>query len=116
MKIEYLQQALEGTEYTAEYVLAGLERGDFFLFSNEKALAVMEFIQSPRHKTAHVWAAGGEKNAGLAPYLELVPIMEEFAIRSGCDSGGGTGRRGWVRAMKRLGYQAAEPAIEKRFS
>lgn len=114
MKLEWLEDALDGSGWTAQEVLDGVQRGDFFLFSNEAALAVVEFIVSPRHKVAHVWAAGGEKNSGaLEAYRKLVPIMEEFGIRNGCDIGGGTGRKGWLRAMQDMGYSPSTPAVEK---
>lgn len=113
MKIDWLSEALEGSGWTVEQVLDGVERGDFHLFQNDKAVAVMEFITSPRHKVGHVWAVGGEKNASLDAYLELVPIMEAFSISNGCDIAGGTGRRGWVRAMQGMGYTPSIPAIEK---
>lgn len=113
MRVEWLQEALQGSGWSVDEVLDGIEKGHFFLFQNEKAFGLMEFIISPRHKVAHVWAAGGEKNDGMSAYLELVPIMEEFGIKHGCDIAGGTGRKGWARAMQNMGYAASEPAIEK---
>lgn len=114
MNVDWLASALEGTGWTVEQVLDGVERGDFHLFQNEKAVAVVEFIVSPRHKVGHVWAAGGEPNdGGLAGYLELVPVMEEFCISAGCDIAGGTGRAGWIRVMRDLGYKPSIPAVEK---
>lgn len=109
MSVERLERALEGSGWTVEQVLDGVERGDFHLFQNAGAVAVVEFITSPRHKVGHVWAAGGEMKA----YLKLVPIMEAFSISNGCDIAGGTGRRGWARAMKSMGYSASPAAIEK---
>jgi len=109
MKVERLHEALEGSGWTVDQVLDGVERGDFYLFQNDGAVAVVEFIISPRHKVGHVWAAGGD----LQSYLELVPIMEAFSISNGCDIAGGTGRVGWVRAMKSMGYSASPAAIEK---
>lgn len=117
MNVDWLASALEGTGWTVEQVLDGVEKGDFHLFQNDKALAVMEFIVSPRHKVAHVWAAGGDKNkGGLQAYRKLVPIMEEFGRSSGCGIAGGTfgeGRQGWVRAMRDMGYSVSEMAVEK---
>ena len=86
----------------------GVRDGYFFLFECETATAVGEFIISPRHKVLHIFVAGGD----MAGFRSLVPIAKRFAIDQGCDSVGGTGRKGWIRAMRDLGFVAAAPAVE----
>jgi len=110
---EWIESALKGSGWTFNEVMEGVERGDFFVFSNDQAAIVCEYIISPRHKVFHCWAAGGDKNASLEPLEALVHQAEAFAILNGCDSAGGTGRKGWVRAMRNLGYTEATPAVEK---
>lgn len=70
---------------------------------------VGEFIESPRHKVMHIFAAGGT----LKAMSELGPTVETFGRQNGCDAVGATGRVGWQRYARRHGYKPAVPAIEK---
>lgn len=109
MRQGWIESALDGTGWTYAEVMEGVEKGFFHLFENERAAMVCEFIVSPRHEVFHCWAAGGD----MAGFCALIPVAEDFARKSGCDMAGGTGRKGWVRAMEKLGYKAATPAVEK---
>lgn len=93
--------------------MAGVERGDFHLWLHPHGCAVSEFIASPRHKVMHVWIAGGDLGKGLAVIDDLLPEMEAFGRANGCETGGGTGRKGWLRYLKRHGYSPADPAVTK---
>lgn len=110
----WIEAALEGHDLTADEVEEGILRGDFFLFEVEGGCAIAEFVVSPRMKAIHVFAAGGNKNdGGLAAVRKAIPQIEAFGKRHGCTTGGGTGRRGWVRALKDLGYTESETSVEK---
>jgi hypothetical protein len=109
----WIDAALKGSGWTAEEVLKGVQHGDFHLFSHEHGCVVSEFIVSPRHKVMHVWAAGGDVGRGLQVIDDLMPTLEAFGRRHGCDTGGATGRKGWLRYLKRYGYEPASPAVSK---
>lgn len=114
MITKWLAQALEGTNWTIDEVLDGVERGDFHLFANDKAAVVVEIMKSPRHKIANAWAVGGDINAGgLEGCKSLVSMVEAFSISQGCDIVGGSGRGGWPKVMKSMGYSESPPSFEK---
>lgn len=97
-----------GVGWTYDEIMQGVREGYFFLFECDTATAVGEFIISPRHKVLHIFATGGD----MAGFRSLVPMARQFAISNGCGSVGGTGRKGWIRAMRSLGFVAAAPAVE----
>lgn len=106
---DWIASALDGSGWTPEEVFEGVRAGVFHLFTHEEGCMVGEFIVSPRHRVMHVWAAGGS----LKAMTELVPEVEAFGRRNGCDIGGATGRKGWARFSRRFGYGPAVPAVSK---
>lgn len=105
----WLKDALEGSGWSWSEILEGVRHGDFFIFENDTAALLGEFIISPRHKVMHIWGAGGD----MAGVKSLIPMAEQFGISRGCDIGGATGRKGWLRALQDQGYSPANPAVEK---
>jgi len=105
----WIESALKDSGWTFAEIMDGVSRGDFHLFRHPEGVMVGEFITSPRHKVMHIFAAGGS----MAAMMALTPVAEAFGRANGCDSGGATGRKGWVRAMQKMGYRSAVPAIEK---
>lgn len=113
MRRKWIEDALEGTGWTYEDTMAGVERGDFHLFEVEGGCMIGEFVVSPRSTAFHIWAAGGDTNAGgLSAIAALIPIAEAFAVRHGCNLAGATGER-WVRFLGKFGYKQSTPAVEK---
>lgn len=100
---------MANTGWTADEILAGVERGDFFLFPHPEGCVVGEFITSPRHRVMHVFAAGGTMRA----VTDLGPVVEAFGRLHGCDMVSATGRKGWLRVSKQYGYEPAGPVIWK---
>lgn len=109
----WIDSALEGSGWSFEEIMEGVQSGDFHLFMHEHGCVVSEFVSSPRHKVMHVWAAGGDTGKGLRVIDDLMPTLEAFGRLHGCDTGGATGRKGWLRYLKRFGYEAADPAVTK---
>jgi hypothetical protein len=101
--------ALDGTGWTWREIVSGIARGEFHLFQNETAALIGEFIVSPRHRVLHIWLGGGD----MAGVEALIDEAEAFGRRNGCDAGGATGRKGWVRALRKYGYRPAMSAVEK---
>lgn len=113
MRRKWIEDALEGTGWTYEDTIAGVDKGDFHLFEAEGGCMIGEFVVSPRSTAFHIWAAGGDKNAGgLSAIAALIPIAEAFAVRHGCTLAGATGER-WVRFLEKFGYKQSTPAVEK---
>ena len=105
----WIGAALEGSGWSVDEIAAGIAKGDFFLFPHAEGCMVGEFITSPRHKVMHVFAMGGT----LKAVTDLLPVVEAFARIHGCDTGGATGRPGWVRFLRRYGYEPASTAVQK---
>jgi hypothetical protein len=109
-KVEgWIASALEGSGWSVSEILEGVARGDFFLFLHPEGCMVAEFIQSPRMKAMHVFAAGGTMEAVRA----LLPQVEAFGRENGCDRGGATGRKGWARVLRQYGYEPALGSVGK---
>lgn len=106
---DWIEAALKGSGWTYDEIMAGVGRGEFFLFEDPEGCMVAEFITSPRHRVFHVFAAGGS----MAAIERLLPVVEVFGKSAGCDIGGATGRKGWVRYLKRYGYEPAPVAVSK---
>lgn len=96
----WIEAALAGCKLTPDEVADGLRDGLYVLFSDADAALVAEFVFSPRSKALHVFAGGGS----LEGIERLIPIAEEFARHAGCDSAGASGRKGWLRWLKKYGY------------
>lgn len=100
-----LEPALRDADLTFDEVMAGVQGGWFQAWVNPddmpEAIMVSEFIASPRRRGLHIFAAGGS----LAVIKELVPAIEAFARIVGCDVGAASGRKGWLRVLKPLGYR-----------
>lgn len=96
----WIEAALKGQSLTLDDVREGVRKGWFFLFPASDGAMVAEFIISPRLRGVHVLAAGGS----LRAIAELTPKVEDFAREAGCNYGGATGRKGWVRWLRRFGY------------
>lgn len=105
----WIEAALEGSGWTADEIFAGVRQAHFHLFEHPDGCMVGEFIVSPRHKVMHVFVAGGSLQAITA----LLPEVEAFGRQNGCDTGGATGRKGWVRFLSRYGYEPAPCAVSK---
>lgn len=106
----WIAAALKGSDLTVDDVRDGVRGGWFFPFYAPDGVMIAETILSPRLRALHVLAAGGT----LRAINELTPMVEEFARLAGCNYGGASGRRGWVRWLKRLGYSIPKLAtVEK---
>jgi len=108
----WIRDALKGAGLTLDEVREGVKAGWFHLFHTPDGAMVTEWILSPRMRALHVIAAGGS----LRAIEELTPKIEDFARMAGASHGGASGRKGWVRWLRRFGY--APPAlatVEKAF-
>lgn len=96
----WIAAALKGQNLTVEEVREGVRFGWLQLFHTHDGVMVSEVMLSPRIRAVHVLAAGGT----LRAMEELTAKVEMFARLAGCNYGGATGRKGWVRWLRRFGY------------
>lgn len=106
----WIEAALRGQDLTLAEVRDGVRMGWFQMFHAPDGVMISECIMSPRLRGIHVIAAGGS----LRAMAELTPKVEEFARLAGANFGGATGRKGWVRWLRRFGYAPSKLAtVEK---
>lgn len=101
----WIASALEmgaGT-HTLDDVIAGLEAGDYQLWTTDKAACVTEIIVFPRKKALNFWLMGGD----LADAMERIePVARAWGSDRGCSLflGYAIERPGWDRALRKFGY------------
>lgn len=105
----WIASALDGSGWSPGEILEGVADGRFLLFMHDEGCMVGEFIESPRHKALHIFAAGGT----LKAMSDLGPTVEAFGRLHNCDMTCATGRKGWLRYARKHGYQPAAPVIWK---
>lgn len=73
------------------------------------AAVLTELQQFPRCRKLHVFAAGGN----MGEILAHEAVLEQFARDNGCSSLTCSGRRGWLRMVKKQGLQPASYTTER---
>ena len=106
----WIVDALKGAGLTMADVREGVAAGWYHLWRVPDGVMVTEWILSPRIRALHVIASGGT----LRAMAELTPKVEAFARLAGASHGGATGRKGWVRWLRRFGYSPSHlSTVEK---
>lgn len=99
---EWLGAALRyahGT-HTIEDVEAGLESGALGLLAGERSALVVEVVTYPRKRILNVFLAGGDMDDVKAWNDPLAKLAKGHD----CSDITLAGRRGWVRALKDIGW------------
>lgn len=105
-----IRAALARGDMTMAEVREGVALGWFQPWSFGQAIMITEMVLSPRMRALHVLVAAGD----LDEICEMTPALEELARQAGCNFVGATGRKGWLRVLKRFGYgPAALQTVEK---
>ena len=105
-----LRAALKDRALSYEELRDGVAKGWFIPWTLDGAILVTETVLTPRVRALHVIAGGGN----LKDLAELTPGVEYVARKAGCNFTGATGRKGWVRWLKRFGYALSpEITVEK---
>ena len=87
--------------YSHDDIFAEYMRGEATLFASDKSAVLVRIETNPRAKTAEIWLCGGD----LDDLLEnLLPQIETWAIRNGCQDVAYIGRNGWLKKMDERGY------------
>ena len=96
-----------GTETT---LLADLEMGLAQLWVGEGAAMVTQCVDEAEGRVLHVWLAGGD----LAEILRLKPGVEAWGRAHGCLSVTLSGRKGWARVLRHLGFEKVGDELVRR--
>ncbi|MGB1223921.1 MAG: hypothetical protein ACPHCN_07235 [Mycobacterium sp.] len=79
------------------------------IWPGKKSAAVTEIAWEGTKPVLNCWLAGGD----LEELREMIQAAEVFAERIGCHSVQVSGRKGWVRALRDLGYKPVAYTVEK---
>jgi len=74
------------------------------------AVCVTQLSQSAKAKTCSIWIMTGR---GLRDYIHLYQGIEDYARAEGCNRMRHKSRPGYVKLMKKYGYQMTHAVIEK---
>lgn len=92
---------------TEASLVSSLTQGLAQLFEGSRSAFVTQITPSPR--TIHAWLAGGD----LQELISLVPGLEAYARALGCRYATVSGRKGWDRVLKPLGYVRVGAELRK---
>lgn len=100
----WMERALHygGDMYALEDVKKRILDGSAHYHPGPTAVAVTEFVYTPKVKALNYWLLGGD-TAGLRA---LLPHIEFWGITHDCTRFMGEGRRGFERRFGRDGYRA----------
>jgi hypothetical protein len=111
----HVQAALDrgGNTHTVQDVAAGLESGQFQMWTGDDSIIITEIVDFPRKRICNYFLAGGRLNE-LEP---MVPVIEEWAKEErGCDGITLIGREGWSKTFLRdMGYTVLHCEMSKEF-
>jgi hypothetical protein len=82
------------------------------LWIGERSAMVTQCIPEPAGLCIHAWLAGGD----LDEIKAMTSGIEAWARAAGCDYATITGRTGWLRALRPLGYRLDGPELKKVLS
>ena len=80
------------------------------LWVRDNSVAVTNIIDCPQGRRFNIWVAAGDMQELIA---EMYPEFEKQAREFGCKTVTITGRRGWVRAMKDVGFKEVATVVAK---
>lgn len=111
---ELIARGLEyGDDYSVDDVLKEVFSNKADIWIGEDSVAVTTLLQLPQATRFNIWVAAGDMDELVS---EMHPVFEARARDAGCKRMVITGRRGWVRAMKDLGYREVATVVAKELS
>lgn len=99
----WIEAALEYSNGHHEFedIVDGIVKGNLQLWPGPDGCMVTELIQYPRKKMLNIFLAGGT----LEQMHDMANDMRAWAKAQGCDGAMLSGRRGWVREMRKHGWK-----------
>lgn len=96
------QALLHGGEtHTGEDVRAGIEAGNFGLWSVGQTDVIVDVHEYPMGRWLHVWLCAGRLDEAMI----LLDDIERYGLAEGYAGISMTGRNGWAREFKIRGYE-----------
>lgn len=109
-----IQRALSYSNYAFMFddVVQRVLSGNATMYPLDTSVVIMECTQYPQFKVYHGFIAAGD----LDEIMGLQPTLEADAKKLGCEYLTLSGRHGWVRALKRNGWQHTLSHLSLRLS
>ena len=107
-----LERALAHSQGTHlwEDIVEAVEEKDMFFWPGKRSAAITEVLDFPRKRCMHIFLAAGD----MEELKEMEPCFVEFAKHFECDFVSLSGRAGWQRSLKDMGYKDAHVSLFKR--
>lgn len=108
----WLEAALQhdGGHYDIEDVLSEIVSGNAHFWPGKQSAGVTQFWFFPKVKALNYWLAGGDLKELVD---DMLPCVEAWAAANGCGKIIISGRRGWAKVLKPLGYETVWVAQAK---
>ena len=87
--------------YTIDDIEAKIRDGIAFLWPGKESAIVTEFVFFPKKKVLHILCIAGK----YKEVEEIYMCIEEYAKKLGINKITGSGRKGWLRKVKHLGFK-----------
>ena len=87
--------------HSIEDIIESLRRGEMQAHHNDRAIIITEIAQTPRRKFVHFFLSAGK----LDGILDLMPQVEEWALKQGCEFGRACVRPGYEPVLKARGWK-----------
>jgi hypothetical protein len=109
-----IRQALahSGGTHWYEDILYEVQKGNMFFWPAKKSCMITEVVQLPRKRVFHVFLAAGE----LHEIKDMESSLVEYAKALECDYITLSGRKGWGKALKDLGYKISHYDMAKEIN
>ena len=97
-----IEKAIEYQDsYTIDDVEAKIGNGIALLWPGKETAIVTEFVVFPNKKVLHILCIAGK----YEEVEEIYKSIENYAREIGIDKITGSGRKGWLRKVKHLGFK-----------
>ena len=108
---KWIEDALEYSGGTHDFkdIVDGVISGNMHLWSGDNSCTVTLFTVYPKKTLLHVFLAGGD----LDEILEIEKSMVDFAKQNGCDGLTLSGRVGWKKVLRDIGWNEQFLTLKK---
>jgi len=110
---KWINDALGYSGGTHDYddVVKAIQDGQMQLWAAPKGCIVTEILVYPKKKVLHIFLAGGE----LKQITDMQDDVIAWAKNQGCSALSLSGRHGWTKALKPLGWESKLTYMVKEF-
>lgn len=108
---KWLQDALDygGNTHELHHVAQSIKDGDSQFWPAPNGVIVTKFLHYPNYNILHAWLVGGE----LGQIIDMIPSLVAYGHSFNCTKLTGCGRAGWVRALKKYGFNGIMTTVSK---